>query len=551
MSDLLFNSRRSDVHATHGMVSSSQPLASQIGLDILKKGGNAADAAVAVAASLNVTEPTSTGIGGDAFCLFYSAKEKKVYGLNGSGRSPKELSFEKALKDLGSGVESIPITSPHAITIPGACAAMVDTVSKFGSGKFNLNQIFEGAIQLAEEGYPVSDITANMWKKEEALLLSTPNGYEMLKDGHAPQVGEIMNLPNLAKTYRRVAKLGKKGFYEGPIAQAIVDTIKQLGGVMSFTDLSEHETEEIEPISYCYQNKYLIYECPPNGQGLTALIALGILDVLQEDKKIPDLYTLEKSSPIHIHAMIEALRIAFADTRWHVTDPNFSALSAAQFLDKNYLRSRSKLFDPTRAAIDVNYGSPLNISNTVYFSVVDGEGNACSFIMSNYIHFGSGQVPKGYGFTLQNRGCNFSLNPEHPNRIEPGKRPYHTIIPSIALYVKTKELFMCFGVMGAFMQPQGHVQVLMNIIHNNCKPQKALDLPRFCISPDYGVVFMEPEFSLSIQNTLKQMGHKIKILEGYARYIFGRGQIIQKSLDKRLILTGGCDPRSDGQTVGY
>lgn len=552
--DLPFISRRSDVVSVGGMVSSSQPLATQAGLDILKRGGNAADAAVAAAACLNVTEPGSTGIGGDAFCLFYSAKDQTVRALNGSGRSPRAIKLETVLANLPQGTPTLPPTSAHAVTVPGACAAMVDTVKKFGSGRLALKDIYARAIQLAEEGFPVSEMTAHQWNQSETLLNNAPNGDEMLLKGRAPEFGEIIRLPNLAATYQEVAEHGKAGFYQGRIAEAIVEVVNGQGGVLSLSDLKDHTTEEVEPISYRFQGRVEVYECPPNGQGITALIAMGLIDSLQEAGEIPPLEAMDEAN--YLHLLIEVLRIAFADTRRHVTDPDFYAIPATHFLTKAYLRSRATLFNRDRASNDFAAGAPLNASNTVHIAVVDAMGNACSFIMSNYASFGTGMVPKGCGFALHNRGCNFSLEPTHPNRVEPSKRPYHTIIPAIALTLE-RELSLCFGVIGAFMQPQGHLMVLINTLVRKMSPQRAIDHPRFFISPDDQVIRVEPGFSEATLAALRAKGHDVQVVTGHGRNVFGRGQMIQSS--KRVhpdgttsvVLTGACDPRSDGQVAGY
>ncbi|KAI0217560.1 hypothetical protein L0F63_000377 [Massospora cicadina] len=545
------------------------------GLDILKRGGNAADAAVATAACLNITEPGSAGIGGDAFCLFYSARDKTVRALNGSGRyvmairlfklrSPRAITLETVLASLPRGAQNIPHTSAHAVTVPGACAAMVDTVQKFGSGKLGLKDIYARAIQLAEEGCPISEITAHQvlnrvgskfqWKQSEALLSTAANGGEMLLEGRAPKVGEIIRLPNLAATYRTVAEHGKAGFYEGRIAEAIVEVIGGQGGGMSLSDLMDHTTEEVEAISYRFQGQVDVYECPPNGQGITALLAMGLIDTLQEFGEIPPLEEMDEAS--YLHLLIEVLRLAFADTRRHVTDPDFYSIPATHFLTQGYLRSRAKLFNPNRASVDFTAGSPISSSNTVHLAVVDEDGNACSFIMSNYANFGTGLVPRGCGFPLHNRGCNFSLDPTHPNRVEPKKRPYHTIIPAMAL-TPERELWLCFGVMGAFMQPQGHLMVVINTLVRKMSPQRAIDHPRFCISPDDGVILVEPGFSAATLTTLRGMGHNVKVVTGHERAVFGRGQMIRNTWQVNLdgtrwgLLAGACDPRSDGQVAGY
>ncbi|KAJ3415735.1 hypothetical protein HDV05_004199 [Chytridiales sp. JEL 0842] len=551
-----FNSRRSTVYSTHGIVASSQPLASQIGIDILKQGGNAADAAVAVAAALNVTEPGCTGIGGDLFTLFFDAKSGVVKGLNGSGRAPESLTLARC-RELGIDGESIPTRNINAVTVPGAAAGWVDTVETFGSGKLTLGQILEPAIRLAEEGFPVAPISAWMWERSEKLLqTASPNGGEMLRNGKAPKTGEIMKMPFLAKTFRTLATQGKKGFYTGRIAEEIVKVIRDLGGELSLKDLEAHTSTFPEPISITYKDDITIYECAPNGQGITALMALGILEELQANGKSKELEGLEHNSVEYLHAVIEALRIAFADTRYYVTDPDVVNVPVKEMLSKEYLKKRAELFDPSRAAVDVQHGSPANSSDTVYFSVVDNDGNACSFIISNYEGFGTGVIPHGCGFTLQNRGSNFTLIEGHPNCIAPRKRPYHTIIPAIA--TKEGKLWLCYGVMGGFMQPQGHVQVLLNLLHPRSKndAQTSLDLPRICISPEKdGTIFIEEGISDDVVKKLEAMGHKVRVLRGEQRAMFGRGQVIMVREDagsvSGRVLGAGSDPRADGCAIGY
>ncbi len=457
-----FPSRRSNVIGTKGMVACSQPLAAACGMKILEQGGNAADAAVAVAAALNVTEPCSTGIGGDAFCLYYDAKQRVVRGLNGSGRAPKAMTLQKLQQEAGIKDESIPLHSPHAATVPGAAAAWADTVKLLGSGKITLAQALQPAIGLAEGGAPVHETVADAWAvSEKYIKSSSPNGDEMLLDGRAPRVGEVMRMPNLAQTFRELAEKGKDGFYRGRVAQSIVDVITSLGGYMTLEDLAAHAdigTEEVTPIRYTYhhpaddkgdrQEGVTVYECPPNGQGLTALLALGILDELQNSGKVGDLSTMEHNSAEYLHPLIEALRLAFADTRWYVSDPAHGEPPVKELLSKEYLKTRVELFDASKATVDVQKGSPNKTCDTVYFSVTDKDGNACSFINSNYAGFGTCIIPKGCGFTLQNRGAGFMLIDGHPNCVAPSKRPYHTIIPGMA--TKGDELFLCYGVMGAF-----------------------------------------------------------------------------------------------------
>ncbi|KAI8321429.1 gamma-glutamyltranspeptidase [Martensiomyces pterosporus] len=544
-------SRRSAVYGTHYMVSSTQPLASQAGVQILERGGNAADAAVAVAAAISLAEPFSTGIGGDCFCLFYSAKAKAISGLNGSGRAPAALTIERLKSEFGISGDEIPARSVHAVTVPGAAAGWVDTVERFGSGKVSLADILGPAIALAEEGVPVGELTSPFWKDGAELLKSaSPNGGELLIDGEGPNVGQIFRSPTLANTLRLLAQHGKKGFYEGPVADAIVGATREQGGLMTHDDLKSHATAMDEPISYEYHG-YRLHECAPNGSGLAALIAMGILDVLEEQSAIPKLSDVEHNSTEYLHIIIEVLRIAFADARYYVCDPDFRDTPVQALLSKEYLAKRAALFDPTRAAADIKHGSPLGGSDTVYFTVVDSEGNACSFINSLYHGFGSGIVPKGCGFALHDRGSLFRLDPGHPNCLEPGKRPYHTIIP--AMVTVQSELFMSYGIMGGYNQPQAHVQVLLNMIRFGMNPQAALDVPRICIQVDEGRIAIEEGISDSTVQQLRELGHNVYLETGLQRATFGRGQVIKRETDQRTgvrVLVAGSDPRSDGQATG-
>ena len=532
-----FNSRRSPVYGLHGMVASSQPLATLAGVEILKQGGNAADAAVAVAAALNVTEPCSTGIGGDAFCIFYRARDRRVLGLNASGRAPRALSIEW-LRDRG--ITELPVNSPHTVTVPGAAAGWVDTVERFGS--MSLGEVLAPAIRLAEEGFPVSPITARAWARGVPRLHTGPHAEELLLDGRAPRAGEVWKNPNLASTFRELAEHGKAGFYEGRIAEAIVEVLQGLGGVMTLEDLRSHRNTYPDPISTTYKG-LTVHEMPPNGQGITALIALNILEGM-------DFSSAPHGSPHHLHPLIEAMRLAFADTRWYVADPDVTPVPVEALLSKEYAAERRRLIDPEHASVDVERGSPVAGSDTVYFCVVDGEGNACSFINSNYNGFGTGIIPKGCGFTLQNRGRGFSLDPDHPNRLEPGKRPYHTIIPG--LLTREGELVGPFGVMGGFMQPQGHVQVVVNMVDYGMGPQEALDAGRFCIldGRSGGKVYLEDAIPVETMSKLAEMGHEVVPCSGWRRGFFGRGQVILRDPETG-VLTGGSDPRADGCALGW
>ncbi len=531
-----FVSRRSPVVGRKGMVATSQPLAVAAGLEILAQGGSAADAAVAVAAALNVTEPTSTGIGGDVFALYYEAASRRVYALNGSGRAPKALTLER-LRREGLDKE-LPPFHPYTITVPGACAAWCDLVERFG--RLSMDRVLAPAIRLAEEGFPVAPITAYFWARGvERQLRHAVNGLELTIEGRAPRPGEVFRNPGLARTFRLVAEQGKAAFYQGPIAEAIVAVVQEAGGCLALEDLAEHRSEWVEPISTTYRG-FRIWECPPNGQGLAALLALNIVEGFHVAEMDP-------LGPERLHLLIEAMRLAFADARWYVADPAQVSIPLEELLSKAYAEARRRHIHPQKATLDVQRGTPLATSDTVYLAVVDGEGNACSFINSNYMGFGTGIVPRGWGFTLQNRGHNFSLDPDHPNALAPGKRPYHTIIPALATHEDDGSLFACFGVMGGFMQPQGHLQVVVGLMDDGLDPQSALDRPRFCILSGEagGTVALEDGIPLATMARLAEMGHPVRPVTGHGRAVFGRGQVILRDRDTG-VLWGGSDPRADG-----
>jgi gamma-glutamyltranspeptidase/glutathione hydrolase len=541
MKKTIFNSRRSPVYGRKGIVSTSQPLATAAGLEILSKGGNAADAAVACAAALNVTEPTSTGIGGDMFALYFDAQTKQVSALNGSGRAPAALTIER-LKKEGITSAELPMFHAHTVTVPGACAGWCDLLEKHGS--LLMAEILAPAIRLAEEGFPVSPLTAYSWARGvDRQLKSALNGEELTIGGRAPAAGEIFRNAGLAKTLSVIARENKRGFYQGQIAESIVGVIKAAGGCMSQDDLASHVSTWEIPISVNYRG-WRVYECPPNGQGITALIALNILEGF-------DLASLPSLSTERLHLMIEAMRLAFADARWYVADPAFSKIPMDELLSKEYANERRKLIDMKRANLDPQRGAPVASSNTVYLSAADRFGNACSFINSNYAGFGTGIVPKGWGFTLQNRGHNFSLDSDHPNALAPRKRPYHTIIPAMVTRESDNSLYASYGVMGGFMQPQGHVQVLSALVDDGFDPQSALDLPRFCIDVEEagGRVAIEEGMPQASTDGLAKMGHPIYEVTGYDRALFGRGQIILRD-EESGVLCAGSDPRADGCALG-
>ncbi|ROW00796.1 hypothetical protein VMCG_06504 [Cytospora schulzeri] len=618
-----YHSRRSVVHSTKGIIACTQPLAAKCGIDILNAGGNAADAAVAVAAALNLTEPCSTGIGGDMFCLYYDAATKTVSALNGSGRSGAKCTLTQVREDLGlvpepprggpgHGGAQIPMDSVHAVTVPGAAAGWVDTVERFGSGALTMGEILAPAVRLGEEGFPVGELTSHAWGRGEALLRgASPNYREMLKaDPHAPagdgfrapRAGEIMRNPTLAATFRTLGREGKEGFYRGRIAEELVRVVKDLGGHLELDDLEYHlgvGSEPVEPISLKFRGQGLggpgknkkgmkrqangdvkevdgdnddndgngndagieVWEHPPNGQGIVALMALGILQELEKQGKIPTFTAAEHNTTAYLHAIIESLRIAFADAAWYVTDPNAARVPTAELLSESYLAERAGLFDPDRATDrSFGHGSPaLQSSDTVYFGVTDSRGNAISFINSNYGGFGTCIIPKGCGFTLQNRGANFALDPaEHPNIYAPRKRPYHTIIPGLVTNLGGGDdgggsLHSVFGVMGGFMQPQGHVQTLLGQVVAGLSPQQALDAPRVCIGTSAeGVdmtVSVEEGMPEETVEGLKRLGHRVRVVRGMHRSLFGRGQIIRWTVDpvdKTGIWSAGSDQRGDG-----
>ncbi len=536
---LPFHSRRSPVYATRGMVASSQPLATHAGLEILQAGGNAADAAVATAAALNVTEPTSTGIGGDCFALFFDGSTGKITALNGSGRAPARLTLD-LLRRQGFA-ETLPPLHAHNVTVPGACAGWCDLVERHGS--LEMDRVLAPAIRLADEGFPVAPLTAYQWAGgAQRQLLHALGGSQLLIDGRAPAAGEIFRNPGLARTFRAVAQGGKEAFYKGDLAKRIAAAVQTSGGVLTEDDLAAHRSTWDEPISTVYRG-VRVWECPPNGQGIVALLTLNLLAQLNLPK---DLLGADA-----LHLVIESLRLAFADGRRYVADPAKGDVPTKALLSAAYAAKRARLIDPKKADPRAAPGQPRAGTDTVYFSVADGQGNACSFINSNYMGFGTGIAPEGAGFTLQNRGANFSLDPTHPNALGPGKRPYHTIIPAMATRDADGSLYASFGVMGGFMQPQGHVQVLLGLLEG-LDPQAALDRPRVCLDEGEpgGTVLVEEGIPDATVSRLRAMGHRLEPVRGHERVVFGRGQIILRDPGTG-VLCAGSDPRADGCASGF
>jgi len=533
-----FDSRRSMVIARRGMVGASNPLAAQAGLDVLKQGGNAADAAVAAGSVMNVVAPASTGIGGDVFALYYDAKSKKVTALNGSGRAPQAASIEHLAKE---GItDKIPLRSPHAVTVPGAAQAWYDLLEKFGT--MTLKDVLPHAIHYASEGYGVSPAFGAAWENSGQTLADGVNTEDYLPNGNPPKFGQVVKLPGLAETLRAVADGGPDAFYEGKIADAIVETLQSLGGVMTHDDLKNRKSTWGDAISIDYHG-VTVMEHPPNGQGLAALIAMNIA-------KEWNLGQYAWDSPERLHLMIEAMRLAFADIRQYVADPEFNPAPLEGLLSDSYAAERRAMVSPDMAMQPPSFGTPDGSSNTIYLCVVDGDGNACSFINSLFHGWGSAIVAKGTGVFLQNRGAGFVLDPNHPNALEGGKRPYHTIIPGMAL--KDGELYCPFGVMGGDMQPQGHFQVMSAMVDDDLDPQAALNRPRWQVmggQPD-GTIALEEGVPVKTMAQLVEMGHNVQPISGRRRAIFGAGQIIRRDPETG-VLYGGSEPRKDGLIAGY
>jgi gamma-glutamyltranspeptidase / glutathione hydrolase len=523
---------RSIVRAEHGMVASSQPLASQIGLDVLKRGGNAVDAAIAMAAVLNVTEPMMTGIGGDMFALVYWSKTGELKGLNASGRAPRALNLDYFTK---KGIKTMPDSGMEPITVPGAFDGWVTLLEKYGTMK--MSELLMPAIEYAENGFPVMEKAAADWTDSVSKLKRTPaSSSNYLVDGRAPRAGEIFRQKNLGRTFRTLARSGRDAFYKGEIARAIVDYCQKNGGFLSMQDFAEHKSEWVEPISTDYRG-YKVYQCPPSGQGLTALLALNILEGF-------DLASMDTRPDLYYHTLIEAMKLAFADRNKYIADPAFAKVPVAQLLSKEYAASRRALINPDRALEEPEPGIVVNHSDTTYFTVIDKDRNAVSFINSLFESFGSGIVAGDTGIVLHDRGAGFVLDPTHVNRIEPGKRPFHTIIPSMVF--KDGKLFMSFGVMGGAIQPQGHVQVLTNFIDLGMNLQQAIEAPRFRYLSGKRVL-LEDALTEPIINSLIEKGHQRSTQAGAS---MGGGQAIMIDPISGTLM-GASDPRKDGMALGY
>ncbi|MGB4206070.1 MAG: gamma-glutamyltransferase [Bacteroidales bacterium] len=533
---------RSEIIASNGMAATSHPLATQIALDILKKGGNAVDAAIAANAALGLMEPTGCGIGGDLFAIIWDSETKKLYGLNASGRSPKTLTLEYFRKN---GLEKIPAYGPLPVSVPGCVDGWFELNKKFGS--LEMKELLEPAIYYAEHGFPVTELIAHYWQRGVALHgAKYPNVYETFTiDGkNTPGKGDIFKNPYLAETYKRIAENGRDEFYKGQTAKVIVSFMESQGGFLSLDDLASHHSDWIEPVSTNYRG-YDVWELPPNGHGIAALQMLNILEAY-------DFSETYFGSARHIHLFVEAKKLVFEDRAKYYADIDFANVPVDWLISKEYASERRKLINEKRAGV-FEAGKEME-GGTIYLTTADKNGNMVSLIQSNFRGLGSGMVPPEMGFMLQNRGELFSLSDGHANIYAPGKRPFHTIIP--AFVTKDGEPFLSFGVMGGDFQPLGHVQILMNIIDFGMNLQEAGDAPRISHSGSsdptglagkgVGETELESGFDYEVLRELMQMGHKVV----FKNDGFGGYQAIMYDKNRKIYM-GASESRKDGQAAGY
>ena len=534
---------RSEVLAQNGIVATSHPLASQIGLDMLKKGGNAVDAAIAANAALGLMEPTGCGIGGDLFAIVWHGKTKKLYGLNASGRSPKKLSIDYFEKQ---GMEKIPSHGPLPVSVPGAVDGWFELHEKFGSKP--ISEILAPAIDYAQKGFPLTELIS--WYMHRSIPFFESKGFPNIKDtyknqngGKLPNEGELFKNKYLANTYKKIAEGGRDAFYKGEIAKTIAKFIEEQGGFLSAKDLSTHKSEWVEPVSINYRG-YDVWELPPNGQGIAALQMLKIL----EGYNFSD---IEFGSAEHLHLFTEAKKLAFEDRAKYYADMNFAQVPVEELLSDEYANERRELIGISAGAYSAG---EISAGETIYLTVADNEGTMVSLIQSNYRGMGSGMAPPKLGFMLQDRGELFSLKKDQANSFEPGKRPFHTIIP--AFVTKDGKPFLSFGVMGGDFQPMGHSQIIMNLIDFGMNLQEAGDAPRWDhtggASPtgkattSTGLIRVESGIPYSTIRGLMDKGHKI----GIARGVYGGYQaILWDEINK--VYRGASESRKDGQAVGY
>jgi len=550
---------RSEVLARHGMVCTSVPAATQVGLDILKRGGSAVDAAIAANATLGLMEPVSNGVGGDLFAIVYSAKENKLYGINGSGRSPLGLSYDQMKAELTKlHRETIPPTGMLPITVPGTVDAWAELHKKFG--KLKLSDDLAPAIRYAEEGFPVTELIAYYWSFGPRIYKGLPGAfletYTLDGKGRTPAKGDIFKNPGLAATLRLIGEKGRDAFYKGEIAGKIDSFMQQNGGFLRKVDFEKHTSTWVDPVSTNYRG-YDVFELPPNGQGIATLQMLNILEGF-------DLRATGRNSPDTLHTMIEAKKLVWADRAKFYADPAFAKIPVTQLISKQYATERRKLIDPQHAARQIESGNPaLDRGDTIYLCTADDEGNMVSLIQSNYRGMGSGIVVPGLGFMFQDRGQLFSMDPNHANVYAPGKRPFHTIIPGFVM--KDGKPWEAFGVMGGGMQPQGHVQVLTNQIDFGLNVQEAGDASRWQHEGGQeptgtgvtesgakvdaaGFVDLESGIPYETARELRKRGHDVRFdVGGYGGY-----QAIKVEMhDGQRVYVGASESRKDGQAAGY
>ncbi len=532
---------RSEVIAQHGMAATSHPLATMVALDILKKGGSAVDAAIAANACLGLMEPVSNGIGGDIFAIVWDAKTQKLYGLNGSGRSPKSLTLDYF---LSNGYKEIPAYGPLPVSVPGCVDGWYQLHGKFG--KLSMPEILQPTIDYARNGFPMAELIAYYLAGSASRYEKYPGFKEVfMPNGKTPAKGEIFKNPYLASTLEKIAKGGRDAFYKGDIAKTIDTYMKEQGGFLSYEDLAGHTSEWIDPVSTNYRG-YDVWELPPNGQGIAVLQILNILEQY-------DLKSMGFGSKEYMHLFIEAKKLAFEDRAKYYSDMAFNTIPVDELISKEYAADRNKLFNPNRAGRSYPAGK-LGHGDTIYLTTADKDGNMVSLIQSNYLGIGSGMTPIGLGFVLQDRGNLFALDKNHMNVYEPGKRPFHTIIP--AFVTKDGKPWLSFGVMGGAMQPQGHVQVLVNIIDFGMNLQEAGDAPRInhegsseptgTSMTDGGYVQLESGFETETVRELRKMGHDIRFTVGP----YGGYQAIMWD-EKNKTFIGASESRKDGMAAGY
>jgi gamma-glutamyltranspeptidase/glutathione hydrolase len=526
--------QRSVVMSQRGMVASSQHLATLSGYRAFSKGGNAIDAAVAMVSTLSVVEPYSVGIGGDAFALIYLAKKGKLIGMNASGRAPY-----KATRDwfYEQGLKVIPELGMLPVTVPGALHGWAQAVERYG--KLKLGDLFEDAIYYAETGFPVTEVIAGDWKDKEQILRSHESSARAyLIDGKAPHPGQVFRNKDLANTYNNIARDGIDAFYKGEIRDAIVDFSKKNGGLLCFQDFKDHTTTWADPISTDYRG-YTVYELPPNGQGITALEMLNILEGY-------DICSLGHHNPEYLHLLIEAKKLAFSDRDNLIADPEFEEIPVDKLLSKEYAKECRGEISPEKAMTPPNASPYTGGSDTVFVTAADEERNAVSLISSIFVQFGSGMVVDGTGIILHNRGKSFSLDANHPNRVEPHKRPMHTLIPGMVF--KNGKFLISFGVMGGDVQPQGHVQFLVNLTDFKMNLQEAVDAPRVRHMQGM-VVYVEDGISKETLSDLEKKGHRIAQAASPVNQA-GGGQAIYLDREQDVLL-GASDRRKDGCAIGY